>query len=95
CRGKPIDPPLIYGIDWIVVGGESGTNARPMSPDWARRLRGQCAAAGVPMLFKQWGEWLPMLGQAEGVQVGKKTETPDGWIMGWAGKKAAGRLLDG
>lgn len=82
------------GLDWVVVGGESGTNARPMSPDWARGLRDQCAAAGVPMLFKQWGEWLPMLGQAEGVQVGKKTETPDGWVMGWAGKKHAGRLLD-
>ena len=81
-------------IDWVVVGGESGTNARPMSPDWARGLRDQCAAAGGPMLFKQWGEWLPMLGQAEGVQVGKKTETPDGWVMGWAGKKHAGRLLD-
>lgn len=43
-------------IDWVIVGGESGTGARPMHPDWARRLRDQCAAAGVPFLFKQWGE---------------------------------------
>jgi protein gp37 len=80
--------------DWVIVGGESGPGARPMSPDWARRLREQCAAAGVPFLFKQWGEWLPMLGQVEGVAVRQKTTTPDGWVMGWAGKKAAGRLLD-
>lgn len=47
------------GIDWVIVGGESGPNARPMHPDWARSLRDQCAAAGVPFHFKQWGEWLP------------------------------------
>lgn len=46
-------------IDWVIVGGESGPNARPMHPDWARSLRDQCAAAGVPFLFKQWGEWAP------------------------------------
>ena len=46
-------------IDWVIVGGESGPNARPMHPDWARSLRDQCEAAGVPFLFKQWGEWLP------------------------------------
>jgi hypothetical protein len=42
-------------IDWVVAGGESGPGARPMHPDWARSLRDQCAAAGVPFLFKQWG----------------------------------------
>lgn len=44
-------------LDWVVVGGESGAGARPMHPVWARSLRDQCAAAGVPFLFKQWGEW--------------------------------------
>ncbi len=44
-------------IDWVVVGGESGPNARPMHPQWARDLRDQCAAAGVPFLFKQFGEF--------------------------------------
>jgi protein gp37 len=44
-------------LDWVVVGGESGPNARPLHPDWARSLRDQCAEAGVPFLFKQWGEW--------------------------------------
>ncbi|ORE90955.1 phage Gp37/Gp68 family protein [Aurantimonas sp. 22II-16-19i] len=46
-------------LNWIIVGGESGNGARPMHPDWARSLRDQCAAAGVPFLFKQWGEWAP------------------------------------
>lgn len=47
---------LVYGVDWVICGGESGPGARPMHPDWARDLRDQCAAAGVPFLFKQWGE---------------------------------------
>lgn len=52
----PIDADLT-GIDWVIVGGESGSGARPMHPDWARSLRDQCAAAGVAFHFKQWGEW--------------------------------------
>jgi protein gp37 len=44
-------------ISWVIAGGESGPHARPMHPDWARSLRDQCAAAGVPFFFKQWGEW--------------------------------------
>lgn len=44
-------------LHWVIVGGESGPGARPMHPDWARSLRDQCAEAGVPFLFKQWGEW--------------------------------------
>lgn len=44
-------------LDWVIVGGESGPKARPMHPDWARSLRDQCAAAGVPFFMKQWGEW--------------------------------------
>jgi protein gp37 len=43
-------------LSWIITGGESGPYARPMHPDWARGLRDQCAAAGVPFFFKQWGE---------------------------------------
>lgn len=46
-------------LDWVIVGGESGPHARPMHPQWARDLRDQCAAAGVPFFFKQWGEWTP------------------------------------
>ena len=54
-------------IDWIICGGESGKEARPMHPDWARGLRDQCVAAGVPFLFKQWGEFSPEI-----IRVGKK-----------------------
>ena len=46
-------------IDWVICGGESGPSARPMHPQWARELRDQCATAGVPFMFKQWGEWVP------------------------------------
>lgn len=47
-------------LDWIICGGESGPGARPMHPDWARGLRDQCKEAGVPFMFKQWGEWMPV-----------------------------------
>jgi protein gp37 len=49
--------PLPRSVEWVIVGGESGPKARPMHPDWARSLRDQCAAASVPYLFKQHGEW--------------------------------------
>jgi len=55
--GRMICQPWLIqsGIDWVIVGGESGPNARPMHPAWAQSLRDQCQAAGVPFLFKQWG----------------------------------------
>jgi protein gp37 len=43
------------GIDWVIVGGESGPHARPMDPGWVRSIRDQCADADVPFFFKQWG----------------------------------------
>lgn len=91
-------------LDWVIAGGESGPNARPMHPDWVRGLRDQCAAAGVPFFFKQWGEFAPL-------------EKPHDWdSTDWdnprrdhlvshnrehdmnyyrIGKKRAGNLLDG
>lgn len=56
---KALGGEILYekGIDWIIAGGESGTGARPMHPGWARAIRDQCAAAGVPFFFKQWGEF--------------------------------------
>ncbi|MBY0229582.1 MAG: phage Gp37/Gp68 family protein [Gemmataceae bacterium] len=45
----------LSGIGWVIVGGESGHGARPMQAEWARLLRDQCEAAGVPYFFKQWG----------------------------------------
>lgn len=72
-------PTTAAGVDWVIVGGESGTKARPMHPNWARWLRDQCQAAGVPFFFKQWGEYAPHR---------------DGFMQ-QVGKKKAGRLLDG
>ena len=45
----------LTGIDWVIVGGESGPGARPMDPAWVVDVRDQCACAGVPFFFKQWG----------------------------------------
>lgn len=53
-------------ICWVIVGGESGRHARPMHPGWVRSLRDQCAAAGVPFFFKQWGMWRPGMTLASG-----------------------------
>lgn len=47
------------GEAWVICGGESGPNARPMRPAWARSLRDQCVEAQIPFHFKQWGEWAP------------------------------------
>ena len=53
------------GIDWVIVGGESGPSARPMRPEWAAALRDQCVEAGVPFFFKQWGGRTPKSGGRE------------------------------
>lgn len=56
----PVDlTPYLPGLDWVVIGGESGPGARPMEPAWARSLRDQCVSARVPFFFKQWGSWAP------------------------------------
>jgi len=85
------------GIDWVICGGESGPAARPMHPDWARSLRDQCAAAGVPFFFKQWGEWQQVMSQQEVREraSGNFKTLPAGSAFVRVGKKAAGRLLDG
>jgi len=94
-------PPLPK-LDWIVAGGESGPGARPMHPLWARSIRDQCQAAGVPFLFKQWGQWAPWDGDNWEVHAGwDDVEARDRlWRVGGTdflnvGKKRAGRLLDG
>ncbi len=49
----------LRGIDWVIAGGETGFNARPVHPDWIRNIQKQCQKARVPFFFKQWGEWIP------------------------------------
>lgn len=96
-------------IDWVIVGGESGSKARPMHPDWARSLRDQCKVAGVPFFFKQWGMWAPIDQPWDladpaprednecwlNLEGGAGFHGTDVWRMRKAGKHNAGRLLDG
>ena len=100
-------------LDWVIVGGESGRapGIRPMHPDWARQVRDDCAAAGVPFFFKQWGEWAPAevahVAAEQGAVVGEFHDGADfivgcgcskgdrGASMRRIGKRAAGGMLDG
>lgn len=82
-------------IDWVIAGGESGPHARPMHPGWARALRDQCDAAGVPFLFKQWGEW------ADGRNVQRQTRIVktaglfgDEWMFGEENLASDGHIDD-
>ncbi len=68
---EPLLGPLpnldLTGIDWVIVGGESGHGARPMNPCWVTEIRDKCLACGVPFFFKQWGAHGP-----DGVRRSKK-----------------------
>jgi protein gp37 len=101
----PLDlrPWLGSGLDWVIAGGESGPRARPMAAAWARSLRDQCQASGVPYFFKQWGEWKPTGDLAMG-RVSDSRERLVGDVVDElgcrelvrrVGKKASGRELDG
>lgn len=57
--------PAQRGLDWVIVGGESGPGARPMHPDWARLIRDQCESFGTAFFFKQWGEHEPIVSAAD------------------------------
>lgn len=75
------------GIDQIIVGGESGKDARPMHPAWARAIRDQCLDADVAYFFKQWGEWAP--GEVAGPNersIDAATWFPDEWVFQRVGK---------
>jgi protein gp37 len=65
---EDVGPLDLRGISWIIVGGESGPGARPMKPEWVRRIRNRCEQAGVAFFFKQWG----------GVRKSKTGRTLDG-----------------
>lgn len=110
-RGFLYGPEDISCIHWVICGGESGPNARPMHPDWARSLRDQCQAAGVPFFFKQHGEWVtsepfecddPMthhLKPGSFIMRVNGSDLKRGWgpfvVKHKIGKALAGRLLDG
>lgn len=58
----------LQGINWIIVGGESGSQARPMKEEWVLNIKRQADANGIPFFFKQWGTW-----NKDGVKGNKKT----------------------
>jgi protein gp37 len=95
--------PLLGKIDadylgeWAIIGGESGPGARPMHPDWARAIRDQCAAAGVPFFFKQHGEWIGLPDDRGPISTpdDRVHQFDDGEVCYRVGKRRAGRLLDG
>lgn len=110
-RGLSIEPMLsridlgehgLHGgpgqLDWIIVGGESGPNARPMHPQWAYNIRDQCIAAGCAFFFKQFGEWVTKEAAFTAGIIPAETRHPWGLCqpaMARIGKKLSGRLLDG
>lgn len=73
----------LNGIHWVIVGGESGTKARPMHPAWVRSIRDQCVAADVPFLFKQWGEWVPRSSCYHTFEDGKSCADLDPGAVKW------------
>jgi protein gp37 len=81
---NPSDPRdgtnMLECLDWVVVGGESGPKARPMHPDWAKSLRDQCAAAGVPFLFKQWGTFGTGFQRGDGTPVFRQFASFEQWV---------------
>ena len=62
-----LDESLLDAIQWVIVGGESGPQARPMRPEWVYEIQNQCKKNHIPFFFKQWGAYDPM-----GRRVGKK-----------------------
>ncbi len=96
--GKDDGREVKKGIDWVIVGGESGPKARPIHPNWVRDIRDQALSAGIPFFFKQWGKWAPiheLRANEPGIK-GKQwcNFDPDTSVCK-VGKKKAGRILDG
>jgi len=94
----------LSGINWVICGGESGHNARPVNPQWVRNIKNQCKKQDVPFFFKQWGEYRPYtpedIKNINKVVVFKDTNTgitfpgaPEMMIR--VGKSLAGAKLDG
>lgn len=83
-------------LDWVICGGESGAQARPMYVGWVRSLANQCREAERPFYFKQWGEWCHGLQPQIRQLTGKKIHRwEDGSCSLWVGKARAGHCLDG
>ncbi|MCP5499276.1 MAG: phage Gp37/Gp68 family protein [Leptospiraceae bacterium] len=70
----------LSGIDWVIVGGESGHRARPMQKEWVENIKMQCERQDVPFFFKQWGQW-----GSDGIRRNKKEN----------GRKLNGKIFNG
>lgn len=79
----PLPDLNLAGINWVIVGGESGPGARPMAPAWVLDIRDQCQRAGIPFFFKQWGN------RRNNPDPADPTSKHNG------GKAKGGRLLEG
>jgi protein gp37 len=89
---EDVSPALdLTGIHWVIVGGESGPKARPMHPEWVRRIEGLCFGDDVPFFFKQWGTWIHS-SQYEPNPHTRRKPLPE---YSKVGKGKAGHLLDG
>lgn len=87
---EPLLGPIDYdlsGLDWVIVGGESGPGARPLKVEWVESIQTQCLNKKVPFFFKQWGEFKPFF-------IGGKRSYEE-YEYHRVGKKKAGRMLDG
>jgi protein gp37 len=87
-------------IDWVIVGGESGPDARPMHPKWLTNLQLQCLQMGAVFFFKQWGTWITIeeyksMGLLDGSKHYEQVVLDSGQTMIKVGKKPAGRRLHG
>lgn len=89
----------IVGLDWVIVGGESGHNARIANPKWVLNLKQQCEDSNVPFFFKQWGEFIEesqMTNKPSQMKGKTYSLMSDGELTFWrCGKKLAGKLIDG
>jgi protein gp37 len=98
--GQPGDPPCsdchrgyVGGVGWVIAGGESGSNARPMHPDWIRWIRDEVTTSEVPFLFKQWGELAPWVNEAHFTHSGEEKHAHL-WIDRETGETGACWIVD-
>ena len=98
----------LTGIDWVIVGGESGNKARPTNPEWVRNIKKQCEMQNIPFFFKQWGEWVQgsqidyklikdkfHIGKIDDSEVLLNVQINQEFSAYKVGKKYSGCLLDG
>jgi protein gp37 len=82
-----------YSIKWVICGGETGQNARPLHPDWVINLKNNCVENNIPFFFKSWGEYWPCVSGR--IYREKTIDFIDGVSMAKVGKKLSGCMIEG